>query len=253
MIRRGKRAGGAFLDGLAGASDRCRRSDRRRADSLTELLCSENERAGRAHSTAYARRADLPRKNSMSAVLVAVLLPGRARCTGGELVATVEICRTRLVRHAGDLAARRPPYPRGRPMGSSCVAGSAQQVTTLALGRNCDLRCVAGTSNDGRHPHVGRAAIEQQPPSGFPMKLADHQTVLARARAAGASVMGRQARRRPSSGDLREFNRRYRDARIEAEKDKRRFPDLLDGSGAAGGRTCGLRLERGGDRLREDL
>ena len=53
--------------------------------------------------------------------------------------------------------------------------------------------------------------------------LTDYRVGLARARAAGAAI-GAKLDEVQASGDLREFNLRYKHARLLAAKENRRFP-----------------------------
>lgn len=127
---------------------------------------------------------------------------------------------------ADALACARRSWPREDPPTLAAAQWTpsvrdAQRVVALVVAN--DLR-TAGRA-EGRlaiDVPIAVAAI-QNAAVRLAIKLVDHPTVLARARA-GASVMGLQVAAAQASGDLREFNRRYRDARIQAEKDNRPFP-----------------------------
>jgi hypothetical protein len=100
-----------------------------------------------------------------------------------------------------------------------CVR-DAQRVATLVLGN--DLRVVGRA--EGRlcvDVPVAVAAIERAAVR-LGVRLVAHQDVLARARA-GAAAMSIQVAAAQANGSLRGFNLRYRNARIQAEKENRSF------------------------------
>jgi hypothetical protein len=149
---------------------------------------------------------------------------GAVAVLAGQANAPVAIVATGNLQDA--LGAARRSWPRDDPPTLAAAqwalsVRAAQQVTTLALGN--DLR-TAGRA-DGRlaiDVPMAVAAIEHAAVR-LSVKLVDHQTVLARARA-GASAMGIQVAAAQASGALRGFNLRYKHARLLAEKENRPFP-----------------------------
>jgi hypothetical protein len=147
---------------------------------------------------------------------------GAVAVLAGRANAPVAIIATGNLQDA--LSAARRTWPREDP--PTLVAASwapsvrlAQQVVTLVVAN--DLRTVGQAQ--------GRLAIDvsmavaaiQNAAIRLGVKLADHQSVLARAR---ASAIGLQVGAAQDKGALHEFNRHYKQARQQAEKEGRAFP-----------------------------
>jgi hypothetical protein len=172
----------------------------------------------------------------MDELTVPVELPTRAECIyleefrlgaivvlAGRANAPVAIIATGNLADA--LSAARRSWPRDDLPSIAAVSWApsvrlAQQVAALAVAN--DLR-TAGQA-EGRFcvdAPTAFAAI-QDAAAWLSVKLVDHKTVLARART-GASAIGLQVGAAQDKGALRDFNLRYKQARLLAEKENRPF------------------------------